>query len=77
MNRNLHDIATTDRRPAPGPVAEDGSPRPAVVSVRSLSKRYGEVLAVDELTFSLERGTITGFLGPKRAAPDIPSATAL
>jgi ABC-type Na+ transport system ATPase subunit NatA len=30
------------------------------VSVRSLSKRYGEVLAVDDLRFSLERGTITG-----------------
>jgi hypothetical protein len=33
MNRNLYDIATTDGRPAPGPVAEDGPPRPAVVSV--------------------------------------------
>jgi ABC-2 type transport system ATP-binding protein len=67
MNRNLYDTGTTDGRPAPGPVAEDGSPRPAVVSVRSLSKRYGEVLAVDGLSFSLERGTITGFLGPNGA----------
>ena len=39
----------------------------SVVSVRELSKRYGEVLAVDALTFSLERGTITAFLGPNGA----------
>jgi ABC-2 type transport system ATP-binding protein len=38
------------------------------VRVRSLSKRYGEVLAVDDLTFSLEPGTITGFLGPNGAS---------
>jgi ABC-2 type transport system ATP-binding protein len=39
----------------------------AVVSVRELSKRYGDVIAVDRLTFTLERGTITGFLGPNGA----------
>jgi ABC-2 type transport system ATP-binding protein len=38
-----------------------------VVSVRALSKRYRDVIAVDQLTFTLERGTITGFLGPNGA----------
>jgi ABC-2 type transport system ATP-binding protein len=37
------------------------------VSVRGLTKRYGDVSAVDGLTFTLERGTITGFLGPNGA----------
>lgn len=37
------------------------------MSVRGLSKRYGEVVAVEGLTFALERGTITGFLGPNGA----------
>ena len=37
------------------------------VSVSGLSKRYGDVIAVDSLTFTLERGTITGFLGPNGA----------
>ena len=37
------------------------------VSVRELTKRYGEVVAVDALTFSLRPGTITGFLGPNGA----------
>jgi len=38
-----------------------------VVTVRSLTKRYGTVSAVEDLTFSLERGTVTGFLGPNGA----------
>jgi ABC-2 type transport system ATP-binding protein len=38
-----------------------------VVSVRRLLKRYGDVAAVDGLTFTLERGTISGFLGPNGA----------
>ncbi|HEY5265813.1 MAG TPA: ABC transporter ATP-binding protein [Acidimicrobiales bacterium] len=40
---------------------------PFVVQSDSLSKRYGEVLAVDDLTFAIEAGTITGFLGPNGA----------
>jgi ABC-2 type transport system ATP-binding protein len=38
-----------------------------VVQSESLSKRYGDVLAVDNLTFAIEAGTITGFLGPNGA----------
>jgi ABC-2 type transport system ATP-binding protein len=33
------------------------------IEVRGLTKRYGGVLAVDDLTFDLAPGTITGFLG--------------
>lgn len=40
---------------------------PYVVQSDSLSKRYGNVLAVDDLTFAIEAGTITGFLGPNGA----------
>jgi ABC-2 type transport system ATP-binding protein len=39
----------------------------AVVTARSLTKRYGDVVAVDALTFSLEPGTLAGFLGPNGA----------
>jgi ABC-2 type transport system ATP-binding protein len=38
-----------------------------VVRAESLSKRFGEVLAVQDLSFALEAGTITGFLGPNGA----------
>lgn len=38
-----------------------------VATVSSLTKRYGDVVAVDDLSFSLEPGTVTGFLGPNGA----------
>lgn len=41
--------------------------RAAPVSVRGLTKRYGPVVAVDDLTFELTDGTVTGFLGPNGA----------
>jgi ABC-2 type transport system ATP-binding protein len=37
------------------------------VVAESLTKRFGPVLAVDDLSFTLEPGTITGFLGPNGA----------
>jgi len=39
----------------------------AVVRADHLSKRFGALVAVDDLSFSLERGTVTGFLGPNGA----------
>ena len=39
----------------------------AVVKAESLTKRFGEVRAVTDLSFALEAGTITGFLGPNGA----------
>jgi len=38
-----------------------------VVQVDHLTKRFGSQLAVDDLSFSLEPGTVTGFLGPNGA----------
>jgi ABC-2 type transport system ATP-binding protein len=40
---------------------------PSAVAVDGLTKRYGSVVAVDGLTFSLAPGTVTGFLGPNGA----------
>lgn len=48
----------------PTTLEDSGDP---TVSVRGLTKRYGDVLAVDGLAFELRRGTITGFLGPNGA----------
>jgi ABC-2 type transport system ATP-binding protein len=41
--------------------------RDVVASAQGLTKRYGELVAIDNLTFSLEAGTLTGFLGPNGA----------
>ena len=39
----------------------------AVVLAEHLTKRFGDVLAVDDLSFALQPGTVTGFLGPNGA----------
>jgi ABC-2 type transport system ATP-binding protein len=38
-----------------------------VIEVHGLTKRYGGTTAVDDLSFTVERGRITGFLGPNGA----------
>jgi ABC-2 type transport system ATP-binding protein len=38
-----------------------------VIRVEGLTKRYGRVLAVDDLSFGAEAGRVTGFLGPNGA----------
>jgi ABC-2 type transport system ATP-binding protein len=38
-----------------------------MIEVRGLTKRYGEKVAVDGLSFSVEPGKVTGFLGPNGA----------
>ena len=38
-----------------------------MIEVRHLSKRYGTHLAVDDLSFSIDRGVVYGFLGPNGA----------
>jgi ABC-2 type transport system ATP-binding protein len=74
MTRRLRKLAgapaaAADASRPPGPVVASTDPplRDAVISVHSLTKRYGGLVAVDELTFSLEAGTVTGFLGPNGA----------
>jgi ABC-2 type transport system ATP-binding protein len=37
------------------------------IAVRGLTKRFGNVVAVDDLTFTVGRGTVAGFLGPNGA----------
>jgi ABC-2 type transport system ATP-binding protein len=38
-----------------------------VIEIRGLTKRYGETLAVDDLSFDVVPGKVTGFLGPNGA----------
>src|SRR5271169_3545878 len=40
------------------------SPRGLPIEINGLSKHFGEVLAVDDLSFTVEPGRVTGFLGP-------------
>jgi ABC-2 type transport system ATP-binding protein len=43
----------------------------AVVEAESLTKHFGDVSAVADLSFALEAGTITGFLGPNGAGKPV------
>ncbi len=46
-----------------GPVVSGGT-RGATIEVTSLTKHFGDVVAVDDLSFSVQPGRVTGFLGP-------------
>ena len=39
----------------------------SMISVTNLTKRFGHAIAVDDLTFSVNRGEVLGFLGPNGA----------
>ena len=59
----------SDRRAqrAPGSRAAGVGAEAAVIEARGLSKRYGDVKAVDAVTFSIGKGEVVGFLGPNGA----------
>jgi ABC-2 type transport system ATP-binding protein len=59
---------------APAAAQPEGAPAPTpfdpaegVVVVTGLTKRFGPVLAVDDLSFTVQPGRVTGFLGPNGA----------
>ncbi|NIT03399.1 ATP-binding cassette domain-containing protein, partial [Candidatus Saccharibacteria bacterium] len=41
--------------------------RPPVIKVENLSKQFGQIKAVDDISFEVREGTIFGFLGPNGA----------
>ena len=53
-----------DEEARPGSASGEGAP---AVTVRNLSKRFGERLAVDDVTFEVGRGEVFGLLGPNGA----------
>lgn len=38
-----------------------------MIEIQNLTKKYGETLAVDDITFDVRPGVVTGFLGPNGA----------
>jgi ABC-2 type transport system ATP-binding protein len=53
-----------DREVGGGGVEEEAM---AVIAIEGLTKRFGEVIAVDNLSFEVDQGTVVGFLGPNGA----------
>ncbi len=74
--RSVSSAAYADRRVANAchdiynqPVVDETGRRPADVAIETsgLTKRFGDVTAVDGVSFSVQRGEIFGFLGPNGA----------
>lgn len=59
----VHNEAT---RPAPSQARPDMNP-PTVISARNLTKTYGELIAVDNISFDVPAGESFGLLGPNGA----------
>src|SRR5438094_314022 len=55
------------QRLPPGRAPRRLMPEAPPLEVRGLTKRFGSTTAVDELSFAIEPGRITGFLGPNGA----------
>lgn len=41
----------------------------STIRIQNLTKRYRPVLAVDDLSFDVRPGQVTGFLGPNGSLP--------
>ncbi|MGH2871021.1 MAG: ABC transporter ATP-binding protein [Solirubrobacteraceae bacterium] len=54
-------------RAAAGQHPSNGSRSAAAIEARGLTKRFGDVLAVENVTFTVKRGSVVGFLGPNGA----------
>src|SRR5215204_515401 len=70
LRRRGRPRAGTVRRPIPdgraGRTINAPLERP-VIEVQHITKRYGGVTAVDDVSFRVEKGEILGFLGPNGA----------
>jgi ABC-2 type transport system ATP-binding protein len=59
--------AANEQAPAPQEPATGGAPGDTVVEVHDLVRRFGKFLAVDRVSFAVQRGEIFGLLGPNGA----------
>jgi ABC-2 type transport system ATP-binding protein len=39
----------------------------SMIEIENLTRRFGSITAVDDVSFSVERGEVLGFLGPNGA----------
>jgi ABC-2 type transport system ATP-binding protein len=70
MSADAERSSTTDsstRRPSPPSAEAAGSSEACAVRTAGLSKRFGDVHALDDLDLTVRRGEIVGYLGPNGA----------
>ncbi len=59
--------APKDRLPRPMVTATSSPDTDRMITVENVTKRYGDKVAVDDLSFEVKPGIVTGFLGPNGA----------
>src|SRR4051794_35421596 len=69
---DVKSLLPADAGPGPvpadfSPTARTPSPEVSMITVSGLTKQYGTRTVVDDVSFALEPGTVTGFLGPNGA----------
>ena len=65
--RDLRSVVGMIETPQRTDRSGDAAHRGAVIEVRGLTRRFGDLTAVDDVSFTCRPGTITGFLGPNGA----------
>ena len=60
-------VTAGPRHASIGPTGPVRSVDPVVIEVERLTKRFGDITAVDGLSFAVRPGMVTGFLGPNGA----------
>jgi ABC-type multidrug transport system fused ATPase/permease subunit len=65
-------VAPTDRLPRRWARLASSGYLDAMIEMQGLPKRYGDRVAVDDLSFTIRPGHVTGFLGPNGAGKTTP-----
>ena len=68
--RHLHPRGVTAEQRRRGGRCGDRVSNAEPIEARGLVKRYGEIVAVDHVDLTVERGDVFGYLGPERRGED-------
>lgn len=60
----MYETAGVARAPSGGSAVTERGSHDAIVRAKGLTKRYGNQVAVDDVSFEVRRGEVFGFLGP-------------
>ena len=51
----------------PNHLFKGGGPIPEIIAAKDLNKKFGDITAVDNISFTVKKGEVFGFLGPNGA----------